>query len=99
MPQRRFKRGKYPDVILPLCYNTGIATYVWVLSNRKAVPRRGKVQLIDASQWFQPLRKNLGKKNCELSPALPHYRSSGPRGFRARCRTWRTCTRSCSMVK
>lgn len=55
---------------LNLFYNTGIATYVWVLSNRKAEhdPRRqGKVQLIDASEWFKPLRKNLGKKNCELS--------------------------------
>jgi type I restriction enzyme M protein len=56
---------------LNLFYNTGIATYVWVLSNRKAEhdPRReGKVQLIDATKWFKPLRKNLGKKNCELSP-------------------------------
>src|SRR5690349_4918284 len=57
-------------VALPLnmFYNTGIATYVWVLSNRKPAHRRGKVQLIDASQWFKPLRKNLGKKNCELAP-------------------------------
>ena len=56
-------------VALPLniFYNTGIATYVWVLSNRKAERRRGKVQLIDATQWRQPLRKNLGSKNCELS--------------------------------
>ena len=56
-------------VALPLnmFYNTGIATYVWVLSNRKAEQRKGKVQLIDATQWFKPLRKNLGKKNCELS--------------------------------
>jgi type I restriction enzyme M protein len=53
---------------LNLFYNTGIATYVWVLSNKKPEHRRGKVQLIDASQWFKPLRKNLGKKNCELSP-------------------------------
>jgi type I restriction enzyme M protein len=53
---------------LNLFYNTGIATYVWVLSNRKPVHRTGQVQLIDASQWFEPLRKNLGKKNCELSP-------------------------------
>ena len=53
---------------LNLFYNTGIATYVWVLSNRKPAHRRGQVQLIDASQWFKPLRKNLGKKNCELSP-------------------------------
>lgn len=54
---------------LNLFYNTGIATYIWVLSNRKLKERRGKVQLIDASQWFKPLRKNLGKKNCELSEA------------------------------
>jgi len=53
---------------LNLFYNTGIATYVWVLSNRKAAHRTGQVQLIDASQWFRPLRKNLGKKNCELAP-------------------------------
>ena len=56
-------------VALPLnmFYNTGIATYVWVLTNRKAAPRQGKVQLIDATQWFRPLRKNMGKKNCELA--------------------------------
>ncbi len=56
-------------VALPLnmFYNTGIATYIWVLTNRKPEHRRGKVQLIDATQWFRPLRKNLGKKNCELS--------------------------------
>ena len=56
-------------VALPLnmFYNTGIATYVWVLTNRKPAHRKGKVQLIDATQWFKPLRKNLGKKNCELS--------------------------------
>ncbi len=52
---------------LNLFYNTGIATYIWVLSNRKPGHRKGKVQLIDATQWFKPLRKNLGKKNCELS--------------------------------
>ena len=51
---------------LNLFYNTGIATYVWVLTNRKPTHRRGKVQLIDATQWYRPLRKNLGKKNCEL---------------------------------
>ena len=50
-----------------LFYNTGIATYVWVLTNRKRPERRGRVQLIDATQWSQPLRKNLGSKNCELS--------------------------------
>ena len=55
-------------VALPLnmFYNTGIATYIWVLTNRKPAHRRGKVQLIDTTKWFQPLRKNLGKKNCEL---------------------------------
>jgi type I restriction enzyme M protein len=53
---------------LNLFYNTGIATYVWVLTNRKPEARRGRVQLIDATQWFKPLRKNLGKKNCELAP-------------------------------
>ena len=56
-------------VALPLnmFYNTGIATYIWVLGNRKAAHRKGKVQLIDATQWYRPLRKNLGNKNCELS--------------------------------
>ncbi len=56
-------------VALPLnmFYNTGIATYIWVLSNRKPEHRKGRVQLIEATQWFKPLRKNLGKKNCELS--------------------------------
>ena len=52
---------------LNMFYNTGIATYIWVISNRKPEHRKGKVQLIDATQWFKPLRKNLGKKNCELS--------------------------------
>ena len=50
-----------------MLYNTGIATYIWVLSNRKPKHRRGKVQLIDATRWSRPLRKNLGSKNCELS--------------------------------
>ena len=56
-------------IALPLniFYNTGIATYIWVLTNRKPVHRQGKVQLIDATEWYKPLRKNLGKKNCELS--------------------------------
>lgn len=56
-------------IALPLniFYNTGIATYIWVLTNKKAPNRKGKIQLIDASQWFKPLRKNLGKKNCQLS--------------------------------
>ena len=56
-------------VALPLnmFYNTGIATYIWVLTNRKPAHRKGKVQLIDAISWYKPLRKNLGKKNCELA--------------------------------
>ncbi|HEX3048471.1 MAG TPA: N-6 DNA methylase, partial [Bacillota bacterium] len=48
-------------------YNTGIATYIWLISNRKNKDRIGKVQLIDASGWYVPLRKNLGKKNCEFT--------------------------------
>jgi type I restriction-modification system DNA methylase subunit len=57
-------------IALPLniFYNTGIATYIWVLSNRKVENRRGKVQLVDATSLFKPLRKNLGKKNCALGP-------------------------------
>ena len=56
-------------IALPLnmFYNTGIATYIWVLTNRKPDRRKGKVQLIDATGIYTPLRKNLGKKNCELS--------------------------------
>jgi type I restriction enzyme M protein len=45
-----------------LFYNTGIATYVWVLTNRKAPERRGKVQLIDATSYWIPMRKSLGDK-------------------------------------
>ncbi|MDH6060007.1 type I restriction-modification system subunit M [Chrysosporum bergii ANA360D] len=52
---------------LNMFYNTGIATYIWVLSNRKPEHRKGKVQLIDATEWYGKLRKNLGKKNCELT--------------------------------
>lgn len=51
-----------------LFYNTGITTYIWVLSNHKPSDRKGKVQLIDASQRFEKLRKNLGSKNCEFKP-------------------------------
>ena len=56
-------------VALPLnmFYNTGIATYVWALTNRKSEHRQGYVQLIDATKWFTPLRRNLGQKNCELT--------------------------------
>ena len=50
-------------------YNTGIATYVWILSNRKPAARKGKVQLIDASGMWQKMRKSLGQKRKELSDA------------------------------
>lgn len=48
-------------------YNTGISTYVWILTNKKAESRKGKVQLIDASQAFEKLRKNQGSRNCTIS--------------------------------
>ncbi|MEO8239731.1 MAG: class I SAM-dependent DNA methyltransferase [Flavobacterium sp.] len=51
-----------------LFYNTGITTYIWILSNNKTANRKGKVQLIDAGQLFRKLRKNLGNKNCEFAP-------------------------------
>lgn len=51
-----------------LFYNTGITTYIWLLSNAKATHRQGKVQLIDAGQLYRKLRKNLGNKNCEFAP-------------------------------
>ncbi|MBN2782954.1 MAG: SAM-dependent DNA methyltransferase [Campylobacterales bacterium] len=51
-----------------LFYNTGITTYIWLLSNNKAQSRRGKVQLIDANDLYSKLRKNLGDKNCEFEP-------------------------------
>ena len=58
-------------VALPtdMFYNTGIATYVWVVSNKKPAARQGKVQLIDASSFWQKMRKSLGSKRKELSPA------------------------------
>lgn len=51
-------------------YNTGIATYIWVVTNRKEDRRKGKVQLIDATSLKSPLRKNLGNKNCELTQEI-----------------------------
>ena len=51
-----------------LFYNTGIATYVWLLTNRKAPERRGKVQLIDASSFWEPMRRSLGDKRREITP-------------------------------
>lgn len=51
-------------------YNTGIGTFIWVLSNHKEERRRGRIQLIDATGMKSPLRKNMGEKNCELTPEL-----------------------------
>ena len=49
-------------------YNTGITTYIWILTNKKTANRKGKVQLIDASQAFEKLRKNQGSRNCTITP-------------------------------
>ena len=59
-------------VALPekMFYNTGIGTYLWILTNKKEKNRKGKVQLIDATSFKSPLRKNLGEKNCEISPEI-----------------------------
>lgn len=51
-------------------YNTGIGTYIWVLTNRKEEKRKGKVQLIDATSMKSTLRKNLGDKNCEMTAEI-----------------------------
>lgn len=51
-------------------YNTGIGTYIWVLSNKKEKRRKGKIQLIDATNMKSSLRKNMGKKNCEFTPEI-----------------------------
>jgi type I restriction enzyme M protein len=51
-----------------LFYNTGITTYIWVLTNHKSKKRKGKIQLIDAGLLYRKLRKNLGNKNCEFAP-------------------------------
>ena len=51
-------------------YNTGIGTFIWILSNRKEERRKGKIQLIDATAMKSPLRKNMGKKNCEFTPEI-----------------------------
>ena len=51
-------------------YNTGIGTFIWILSNKKEEHRKGKIQLIDATAMKSPLRKNMGKKNCELTPDI-----------------------------
>ncbi|PSF33052.1 restriction endonuclease subunit M [Aphanothece hegewaldii CCALA 016] len=50
-----------------LFYNTGIATYIWILTNNKTAQKKGKVQLINASQFWTPMRKSLGDKRREIS--------------------------------
>ncbi|MDR0816295.1 MAG: type I restriction-modification system subunit M, partial [Desulfovibrio sp.] len=57
-------------VALPekIFYNTGIGTFIWIVTNNKTTERKGKIQLIDATSFKTPLRKNRGEKNCELSP-------------------------------
>jgi type I restriction enzyme M protein len=69
--RRHIIESDYLEAIIQLpnnlFYNTGITTYVWLLSNHKAEKRQGKVQLIDASNLYQKLRKNLGEKNCEFT--------------------------------
>ena len=51
-------------------YNTGIGTYIWILANKKEDRRKGKIQLIDATAMKSPLRRNMGKKNCEFSSEI-----------------------------
>lgn len=51
-------------------YNTGIGTFIWILSNKKEERRKGKIQLIDATAMKSSLRKNMGKKNCEFTPDI-----------------------------
>ena len=70
-------------VALPeqMFYNTGIATYVWVLTNRKAKERKGKVQLVDATSFWTPMRKSLGDKRREIQPEKASEILSIHRGF------------------
>ena len=51
-------------------YNTGIGTFIWIVTNKKEDRRKGKIQLIDATTMKSPLRKNMGKKNCEFTPEI-----------------------------
>lgn len=72
---RRFLiENDYVEAIVALpekmFYNTGITTYIWILSNKKETRRRGKIQLIDATEMKSALRKNMGEKNCEFTPEI-----------------------------
>ena len=51
-------------------YNTNLGTYIWIVTNRKSSDRKGIIQLIDATELKSPLRRNMGKKNCELTPEI-----------------------------
>ena len=68
--RRYLIENDYVEAIIALpekiFYNTGIGTFIWVLSNRKASHRKGKIQLIDATSLKVPLRKNLGQRNCQI---------------------------------
>lgn len=70
--RRWLLENDYIEAIIQLStdmfYNTGIATYIWVLSKNKRIERKGKIQLIDASHLCHKLRKNLGNKKCEITP-------------------------------
>ena len=59
-------------IVVPekMFYNTGIGTFIWIVTNRKESRRKGKIQLIDATGLKSPLRKNLGEKNCEFTPEI-----------------------------
>ena len=69
--RRYLLENDYVEAIIALpenmFYNTGIGTFIWVLANKKEERRKGKVQLINATAMKVPLRKNMGKKNCELT--------------------------------
>jgi type I restriction enzyme M protein len=82
-------------VALPtdMFYNTGIATYVWIISNRKPAPRKGKVQLIDASSFWQRMRKGLGSKRKEMGE---EHIAAVTRLFGG---SWRPSSRRCSTQK
>src|SRR5206468_4322001 len=65
--QKGFDGRFGPGLPTDMFYNTGIATYVWILSNKKPTDRKGFVQLIDASSFWQKMRKSLGSKRKEMS--------------------------------
>lgn len=72
--RRYLIENDFVDAIIQLpnniFYNTGISTYVWLMTNKKEAKRQGKVQLIDASQAYEKLRKNQGSRNCTIAPAF-----------------------------